>query len=95
MRRNTRPAKAGLKRLFPKPPKDILAIPIATIDPMTTIHIGRVEGRLKASSNPVSMAEPLPIVGYSFSKYFWIRYSTMTQESIDERVTMKAPIPKK
>ena len=57
MRRNTRPAKAGLKRLFPKPPKDILAIPIATIEPMTTIHIGRLEGRLKASSMPVTTAE--------------------------------------
>ena len=95
MSRNTRPARAGLKRLLPSPPKAILVMPIATNEPIMTIHIGRLEGRLNPSSSPVSMAEPSPMVGFSFSRNFCMRYSTTIHESIEVRVTIKAPTQKK
>lgn len=64
--RKMRPTNAGLKILFPNPPNDIFPMPMAAKAPMARIHKGRFEGRLKANSTPVSMADPSLIVG-SFS----------------------------
>ena len=60
--RNTRPTRAGFQILQPRPPKDILPMPIDTTAPITTIHHGSMLGRLNASSMPVISAEPLPSV---------------------------------
>ena len=59
MSRKTRPASAGLKILQPRPPKAILAMPMANTAPATTVHHGSDDGRLRASSRPVSAAEVL------------------------------------
>jgi hypothetical protein len=58
MNRNTLPTRAGLKILFPSPPKVIFPIPIATKAPIITIQNGIFDGRQNARSNPVRMAEP-------------------------------------
>ena len=58
MSRNILPAMAGLKMLFPKPPKVSFTTPIANKHPSAKIHIGRFEGTLKASNTPVMMADP-------------------------------------
>ncbi len=70
MRRKTRPTRAGLKGLFPNPPKLIFPMPIATSAPITTIHQGRLLGKLNARSSPVSIAEPSVTDGFTFNKYF-------------------------
>ena len=64
IRRNARPARAGLKRLHPSPPNVILTTPIANRAPMTTIQSGIFDGRLNARSIPVRIAEPSVIVGF-------------------------------
>ena len=56
--RNTRAAMAGLKTFCPRPPKVILTTPMAKIEPMTATHQGQEAGRLRASSKPVTAAEP-------------------------------------
>ena len=55
--RNTRPAIAGLKILLPRPPNAILTIPMENIEPRITIYTGRFDGKLRASSTPVTIAE--------------------------------------
>ena len=62
----TRATNAGLNRLWPSPPKGILAMPIATKAPTTIIQIGRLAGTLKANNRPVTMAEPSLIVVGTF-----------------------------
>ena len=79
MSRNTRPTRAGLKGLRPRPPKVILATPIATSDPITTIHHGIDDGRLNASSRPVTAAERFDTVHSPWKRNFWIRNSITTQ----------------
>ena len=54
-----RPTNAGLNGLWPKPPKVILATPIATAAPMTIIHHGIFDGKLKANRTPVTTADRL------------------------------------
>ena len=95
-KRNARPAKAGLNRLHPKPPKDIFTTPMANSAPRITIHTGKLEGKLKASNTPVMMAEPsLMVVSVRFIRYFPMTHSKNTQEATETNVTMKAPTPKK
>ena len=55
--RKTLPTSAGLNRFCPIPPNVIFATPIATKEPMNTIHQGEFGGRLRASSKPVRAAE--------------------------------------
>ena len=95
MSRNTRPTKAGLNGLLPSPPKLILPMPMATNAPMTTIHTGRLLGRLNDSNRPVSTADPSLMVGVVFSRKRWMRYSNNTHESTEVTLTMNAPRPKK
>ena len=45
-------------------------MPMATSAPMSIIHIGRLDGSLKASSTPVSMAEPSANSGFYFQQEF-------------------------
>ena len=94
MSRNTRPTSAGLKGLLPNPPKLIFPTPMAIMAPITTIHHGRLLGRLKARISPVTSAEPSEMVGLTLSKNFWIRYSNSKHEVMEIRVTTSAPIPK-
>ncbi len=54
---------AGLNGLLPKPPKDILPMPMAAMAPMRMIQNGRFEGRLNANNKPVRMADPSVTVG--------------------------------
>jgi len=92
---SARAVKAGLKRLLPKPPKLIFAIPIATIPPITTIQSGIPDGRFIASSNPVTNAEPSLSVGSIRSTYRASKYSHAMHVIIDTNVTKSASIPKK
>ena len=67
---NTRPTNAGLNGFLPKPPNDILAMPMATTLPTMTIHNGRLAGTLKASKRPVKAAEPSLMVNGPLNKNF-------------------------
>ena len=58
----TRPTNAGLNGLLPKPPNDILPIPMATIAPTIIIHAGMLDGKLNANKIPVIIADPSAIV---------------------------------
>ena len=60
--KNTLPTRAGLNIFLPKPPKHILAIIIAKKAPIKIIQQGIVDGRLKAKSNPVIIAEKSVVV---------------------------------
>ena len=62
MSMKTRPTKAGLNGLLPRPPNDILPMPMATIEPTMIIHAGMLDGKLKASNMPVIIAEPSAMV---------------------------------
>ena len=55
--RKARPTMAGLKIFEPKPPKSILAIPMATTEPLTQANQGSVGGTEKARIRPVTTAE--------------------------------------
>ena len=79
MSRNTRPVIAGLKRFCPSPPKDILATPIATRAPTSTIHQGAVAGRFIASRIPVTRAEEQLHSAGRFIRYLAISHSNPTQ----------------
>ena len=79
MSRNTRAVMAGLNMFCPRPPKDILAMPMATTAPMTTTHQGVLQGRFIASSRPVTSAEePLNSSG-RFIRNFAMSHSRPTQ----------------
>lgn len=88
--RNIRPTSAGLKILFPNPPNDILPIPIAAKAPIATIHIGRSDGKLNASSTPVMIADPSHIFGSLFIMNRAIRYSNSRQKRTDAAVNTSA-----
>ena len=66
--KNTRPTKAGLNGLLPKPPNDILPIPMATNAPIIIMNIGKLLGMLNANSIPVIMAEPSQMVVSCFKR---------------------------
>jgi hypothetical protein len=62
--RMARPANAGFKKLWPKPPKSCLTSTIAANDPITGIHSGNAGGRVMASNKPVITALPsLTVMG--------------------------------
>ena len=92
--RVTRATKAGLKGLWPRPPKGIFAMPMATIAPTTMIQIGRLEGTLKARSRPVTTAEPSSMEGFWCSMKRWMRYSKPTQQPTETSVRMMTGNPK-
>ena len=92
-RRKTRPTSAGLKRFCPSPPKVILAMPIATIEPITITHQGAAAGRLRASRRPVTAAEQSQIVILLLSRNFSIRYSTKMQERTPTTTSFMAERP--
>ncbi len=52
--------KAGLKILWPKPPKGSLTKAMARIEPITGIHQAVPGGKIKPSSRPVTAALPSP-----------------------------------
>lgn len=54
----TRATMAGLNMFWPKPPNRCLATTIANKLPKTPIHQGAQGGRLIASNQPVSKADP-------------------------------------
>ena len=85
---------AGFTMFCPKPPKVILQTPIAKIAPITTIHNGKLEGRLNAKISPVTMADPSLTVVWTLKMNFWIRNSTATQATTDVRMTDNAATPK-
>ena len=91
--RNTRPTNAGLNRFCPSPPKLIFATPIATNAPITTIHQGKLLGKLNARSKPVSTAERSQMVDFCFKINFAISHSNSTQATTLIAVVMSAPIP--
>ena len=92
---NTRPTRAGLKGFLPNPPKVILPTPIATRAPMATIHIiSAVAGTLKASSRPVTMAEPSHTVEGTFMMNFSISHWNRQQQATDTMLMSKAFRPK-
>jgi hypothetical protein len=68
---------------------------MAKIAPITTIHHGRLEGRLNASKTPVTIADPSLILTGVFRIYSWISISARTHDAIDTAVIISAPIPNK
>ena len=95
MSRKARPAKAGLKRLQPKPPKVILTMPMAKSAPTTIIHGWMLLGMLNARRMPVRMAEPsVTVVLGFFSMNLLIAHSKNTHEATEMAVVMIAPTPK-
>ncbi len=68
-------------------------MPIATTEPMTTIHQGIEAGRLNESNRPVTTAERLPSVHSPFIMNFWMRYSTRTQLAMAIAVTRSTSQP--
>ena len=96
MSRNTRPTRAGLKGLVPRPPNVILPTPMATSAPIRIIQMGRLEGRLKPSNRPVRMAEPSQIVSCLRPRIKRVMaHSKHTQAATDVARTMADPSPKK
>ena len=91
--RNIRPTSAGLKGLFPNPPKVIFPIPIATRLPIIIIHQGVFDGRLNASSNPVTTAEQSVILIPVLRIYFCITNSKRTHDVTETAVTITTPMP--
>ena len=86
---------AGLKGFLPKPPKAILATPMATRAPMTTIHImSTVAGTLKANSKPVTTAEPSQMVLGTLRMNFSISHWKSTQLATAMMLTNRALMPK-
>jgi len=81
---------AGLNMLFPSPPKESFTTPMANRLPSASIHNGRSEGTLNASSTPVIMAEPSVTVGVFFKMYLTIRYSNPTQNNTAQAVIISA-----
>ena len=57
-----RPARAGLTKFCPMPPNICLATTMAATLPSAACHKGRLTGRLKASSRPVTTQERSPTV---------------------------------
>ena len=94
MSRVTRATRAGLNGLWPKPPKGIFAMPMATSAPITMIQIGRLEGTLKASNKPVTTAEPSLTLGFWCSMKRWMRYSNSTQHPMETAVRTMTGSPK-
>ena len=93
--RNTRPTSAGLKMLHPRPPKAILAMPMAIAAPAATIHSGSDEGRFRARSTPVTSAVPSVMVDGRRSMKRVTAHSTATQVRHDTAKTPSAGSPKK
>ena len=91
--RKTRPTRAGLKIFCPRPPKVILATPMATTEPMTMSHHGEFGGRLSASRQPVTTADRSLTVTGRLSRYFWIRNSVSTQAAAPTRMSISADQP--
>ena len=79
MSMKTRPTNAGLNGLLPKPPNDILPMPIATIEPTIIIHAGMLDGKLNANKIPVIIADPTAMVQGPLIRNFWISHSVKTQ----------------
>lgn len=79
--------------LKPNPPKESLAIPMATKLPTIIIQMGRVAGILKANKIPVIKAEPSHMVTSVFMMNFWIKYSNNKQEITATEVAISAFIP--
>src|SRR5690554_1533800 len=93
-RRNALPAKAGLKRLCPNPPKTCLPMIMAKNAPNIVIHQGSSGGRLKARSRPVTTALPSPTV-IRRPIIRWQRASARTAAKIETAMTTSAGRPKK
>jgi hypothetical protein len=79
--------------LYPSPPNESFAIPIATRLPINNIQIGKPAGTFSARSRPVSAAEPSLMVVGTFIMYFCIMYSNTTQDPIAIKVIRKADMP--
>ena len=94
MSMKTRPTNAGLNGLLPRPPNDILPMPIATIEPTMIIHAGMLEGKLNANKIPVIIAEPSAMVQGPLMRNFWMSHSVKTQAATDINVTRAASNPK-
>ena len=92
--RNTRPTRAGLKGLLPNPPKLILPTPIANIAPSITSNGDRFDGRLKASSTPVTNADRSGNVLPFFKTNLLIINSVAMHDITDIRVSVNAGMPK-
>ena len=68
-------------------------MPIAAMQPMSTVHMGKFDGRLSASSSPVRNADPLARVNRRRSMKRFMMYSTAMHPAIDAVNTMAAPMP--
>jgi hypothetical protein len=62
---------------------------------MSTIHTGRLDGRLNAKSNPVRMALPSASVDGRLNIHRVMAYSTAIHPNTEETITINAPMPKK
>ena len=67
---------------------------MATKAPITTIHQGIEAGRLKASSTPVTAADPLETVSGPRTRKRWIRYSNATHAATERATTRSTSMPK-
>ena len=91
--KNTRPTNAGLNKFCPNPPKVIFATPIATNAPITTIHQGKLLGKLNASNKPVNTADKSQMVDFCFNRYLVISHSNSTHAAMLIAVVIRAPQP--
>ena len=87
-----RATMAGFAKLRPMPPNSSFTTTMATNEPITAMYSGMVEGRLKASSKPVTTADRSPAVwGVLRSRHH--RYSNSTQAAVVTAVTSSARQP--
>ena len=91
---------AGLKMLYPSPPKNCFVMTTAMIEPIIGTWIVNGlndhsdEGRFMPSSNPVRNALPSLTVSF-FLTAFWKKYSERTDDIMHKAVIKSAFKPKK
>ncbi len=90
-----RAPKAGLKMLWPKPPKASLTKAMARTEPTTGIHQLTVEGRIKPTSRPVTAALPSPKIPFGVKGARRRMASVKTALSVLSTSTLRAAGPKK
>ena len=90
---HTRPTRAGLTKLHPRPPKSILTMMMAMKSPISSCQIGIVTGTLKAMSTPVTTAERSAMVSVFFISRFQM-LSSSTQLAADTAVSIRVRKPK-
>lgn len=90
-----RPARAGLIKLFPRPPNAIFATPMANTEPKTAIQIGRPGGRVKASRIAVTNALKSTSADGFLNANRTISHSVRRQDIMHTAVRMIDLIPKK